>query len=246
MSIVLRLNEWLNTNAPLVKRAIRSVISKAARTRFGERKFSATIASDQYDVVFQNIYLRNWWGSTESVSGCGSERRRTESLRRGLVEWCLKHHIHSIFDAPCGDFSWMNDVVRLANLSYKGGDIVAELVQKNIEKEISHCSFVRFDILTDSLPSVDAWLCRDVLFHFPNSAVQTVLRRFENSDIRFFLANQFEKTKSHPDIDFGKYRPVNLCCPPFSWPRPSRLIFDGDEDDVDRYLGVWENPKFRS
>jgi hypothetical protein len=97
--------------------------------------------------------------------------------------------------------------------------------------------------LKDPLPKVEAWLCRDVLFHFPNAAIQTALERFVKSDIRFLLTTHFEKTIEHPEIEFGEYRPVNLCRPPFNWPPPSHLIFDGDEDDGDRYLAVWRNPR---
>jgi hypothetical protein len=237
LSIVLRMNEWLNANAPLVKRLVRSIVSKDARARFAEKKFSATIDSEHYDIVFK--------GSKESTSGCGSERRRTETIRNGLIDWCVKNNIGSMLDAPCGDFNWMNDVVQSANLLYTGGDIVPDLVRNNIEKNANKCSFVVFDILSDRLPSVDAWLCRDVLFHFPNSAIQGVLRRFEESEVRFFLATHFENTNTHPDIEFGRYRPVNLCRSPFNWPRPSYLIFDGDDDDTDRYLGIWENPRLK-
>jgi hypothetical protein len=246
MNIVLRLNEWLNANAPLVKRAIRAIVSIKTRNRFAEQKFRATIDNDSYDVIFRNIYLRNWWGSTESISGCGSEFHRTSSVRRGLVEWCLNNHISSIFDAPCGDFNWMKDVVCRANLMYLGGDIVPELIQKNEENREDRCSFVAFDILNDSPPNVEAWLCRDVLFHFPNAAIERVLERFKNSNIRFLLTTHFEKTTSNSDIDFGRYRPVNLCYPPFNWPRPIYLISDGDEKEADRCLGVWENPKYQA
>jgi len=244
MKIVLRLNEWLNANSPLVKRVIRSIVPNKTRKIFAERKFAATIDNDSYDVIFRNIYLRNWWGSTESISGCGSEFRRTSSVRRGLIEWCMNNRITSIFDAPCGDFNWMKDVVRKANLIYHGGDIVSELIQKNVKNSDDSYNFVAFDILNDSLPNVEAWLCRDVLFHFPNSAIERVLGRFKNSDIRFLLTTHFENITSHSDIDFGRYRPVNLCYPPFNWPRPLHLIYDGDEKETDRYLGVWQNPKY--
>ena len=132
----------------------------------------------------------------------------------------------------------------LLRLNYLGGDIVAELVENNKDKLCDRCQFMEFDIIKDELPHVDAWLCRDVLFHFPNAAIQTVLDRFIKSDIRFFLTSHFNGTRAHPDIKFGRYRKVNLCYPPFNWPQPSQLIYDGDRQDGDRYLGIWENPKF--
>jgi hypothetical protein len=140
----------------------------------------------------------------------------------------------------------MKEVVRNSNIQYIGGDIVPELIDKNNANDRQAGEFMVFDILQDRLPDVQAWLCRDVLFHLPNAQIQVVLDRFAKSDIRFLLTTHFENITAHPDIGFGKYRPVNLCCAPFNWPRPSLLIADSDARDTDRFLGVWENPKFRS
>jgi hypothetical protein len=244
LQTLLRVNDWLNAKAPLVKRALRLVIPHKLRCYFADQKFDLTIKHGAYDVTFQNIYRRNWWGSTESVSGCGSELERTASLRKGLVEWLRNKNIQSLFDAPCGDFNWVEGVVNSAPITYIGGDIVSELIVRNTQKAPSDCQFLTFDILADDLPEVDAWLCRDLLIHFPNSAVQLILKKFANSNIKYFLATHFKGTEDHPDIEYGKYRPVNLCRYPFNWPQPVHLIFDGDKTDTDRYIGVWRNPAF--
>lgn len=239
---LLRLNEWLNARAPLVKRGLRMVIPNTLRCYFADQKFALTIKHDDYLLTFQNIYRRNWWGSAESVSGCGSEVERTASARKGLIQWLRDNQIHSLFDAPCGDFNWMESVLNSAPVTYIGGDIVFDLIARNAQKAPSDCQFLTFDILVDDPPEVDAWLCRDVLIHFPNAAVQLILKKFANSTIKYFLATHFEDTTEHPDIEYGKYRPVNLCRHPFNWPAPVHLIFDGDKTDTDRYIAVWRNP----
>jgi hypothetical protein len=244
LNTLLRLNDWLNAKAPWVKGGLRLIIPHKLRCYFADRKFELTIRHDAYDVTFQNIYRRNWWGSTESVSGCGSEVARAASLRNGLIEWIRNNKIRSLLDAPCGDFNWVEGVVKSAPITYLGGDIVSDLIVRNNQKAPSDCRFRTFDILADDLPEVDAWLCRDVLIHFPNAAIQLILRRFANSNIKYFLATHFQDTAAHPDIDFGKFRPVNLCRYPFNWPQPVHLIFDGDKTNMDRYIGVWENPTF--
>jgi hypothetical protein len=241
----LRLNEWLNTRAPGLKGILRRLIPKTTRDAFADRKFAETIDSGNYDTVFRNIYLHNWWGSPESISGCGSELERTSALRAGLIEWSSRNAITSILDAPCGDFNWMKEVVRDTKVKYIGGDIVPELIDKNNANNQQHGAFIVFDILKDHLPDVEAWVCRDVLFHLPNAQIQAVLDRFAKSDIRFLLTTHFENITAHPNIGFGKYRPVNLCRAPFNWPRPSFLIADGDAKDTDRFLGIWENPNLR-
>jgi hypothetical protein len=111
---LLRFNDWLNARAPLVKRGLRLVIPNTLRCYFADRKFERTIKHDDYLLTFQNIYRRNWWGSAESVGGCGSEVERTASVRKGLIEWLRENQIQSLFDAPCGDFNWMESVVHSA------------------------------------------------------------------------------------------------------------------------------------
>jgi hypothetical protein len=244
MLSILRVNDWLNSRAPGVKRIVRTLVPNGVRISFAERKFAATIASDDYSTVFRNIYLKNWWGSEESISGCGSELDRTASVRDGLTNWFKGQGITSVFDAPCGDYKWMKEVVARTGITYIGGDIVPELIASNVAENKDASKFLVFDILKSPLPSAQAWICRDVLFHLPNAEVQRVLERFTSSDIRFLLTTHFENVTVHDDIPFGRYRPVNLCQAPFNWPRPSGLIFDGDRKDKDRFLGIWENPRF--
>jgi hypothetical protein len=245
MQTILRFNEFLNRRVPVLKTIARAVIPHGIRARFAARKFSLTIEDSSYSKTFANIHQKNWWGSRESISGCGSQLNRTVTIRRELRQWIGANNIRSIFDAPCGDYNWMNEVIKSSNVRYLGGDIVEEIIHTNSSKfaTTDQISFAMFDILQDTLPDADAWVCRDVLFHFPNDAIATVLKRFEKSEIRFLLTSHFKDTNEHPDIKFGGYRPVNLCRPPFNWPAPYMVIFDGDNGaEADRYLGIWQNP----
>jgi hypothetical protein len=244
MKAILWLNEVVNQRAPTAKRLIRLLIPKRLQSRFAAKKFAMTIEDEDYAKTFTNIHSKNWWGSSESVSGYGSQLDRTVTIRRELPSWIKATAINSIFDAPCGDFNLVNAITQSTKVRYLGGDIVNDIVSTNNSRfATERVSFVVFDILRDTLPDTDAWLCRDVLFHFPNHAIATILARFLESGIRFFLASHFTDTIDHPDIQFGGYRPVNLCQPPFNWPKPLILIFDGDGgSESDRYLAVWENP----
>ena len=78
---------------------------------------------------FTDIYYGNGWTADESVSGQASTVENTFKLRRQLPELFDKFEIRSIFDAPCGDFNWMQHVIRdCNNVAYVGGDIVAPMI----------------------------------------------------------------------------------------------------------------------
>jgi O-antigen/teichoic acid export membrane protein len=242
MQILLKINELINARAPAFKPLIRAILPSKLRTAFVKAKFEATIEGGGYIQTFENIHSKNWWGSAESVSGYGSQLSRTVTLRRELVKWLGVNQIGSMLDAPCGDYNWMREVVDRSHIQYIGGDIVASIIEHNTStySDGKRVAFSRFDVLEDALPNVDFWLCRDLLFHFPNSAIEKVLARAAESNIRFFGASHFKDTQKHGDISFGGYRPVNLCKSPFNWPEPSFLIFDGDDGAAqDRYLGIW-------
>ena len=70
---------------------------------------------------FTWIYQNDYWQSKESVSGTGSTLKYTENLRKELPSLFQKFGIHRVFDAPCGDFNWMSQLLREVDVSYIGG-----------------------------------------------------------------------------------------------------------------------------
>jgi hypothetical protein len=78
---------------------------------------------------FTEVYQKNIWHGTESVSGTGSDSRQTALLRRVLPETVAELGARSIIDAPCGDLHWMKDVPwESLGVDYTGVDIVPALV----------------------------------------------------------------------------------------------------------------------
>jgi hypothetical protein len=197
--------------------------------------------------IFESIHAKNWWHSGESKSGFGSELVRTESLRSHLEDWLSVHReeVSVLLDAPCGDFNWMQAVTLPDGVRYVGGDIVRSLVETNNASFASkNRSFIGIDIISDPLPKADAWLCRDVLFHFPFKDGCEVIERFRSSECRYFMSTSHEDAMNDKDIKFGWFRPVNLCIAPYNLGSPVERWKDAPEDEPDRYLGVWRNPKF--
>ena len=170
--------------------------------------------------TFSNIYNSNYWGDLESVSGPGSTLKYTEEIRKSLSHIINNLSINSMFDAPCGDFNWMQRVVEENKINYVGGDIVPEIISNN-QKKYQRQTFKEFDIVEDAFPTADLWICRDCFFHLPESYVIKSLKNFVKSDIKYLFTtthindNEFVNT----DIKVGGFRKIDLFLPPYNFPK---------------------------
>lgn len=173
------------------------------------------------ETVFTSIWKSNYWDNKESLSGPGSTLAETAALRAAIPELFEKYSINTLFDAPCGDLNWMSLVLKDAKFNYIGGDIVGEMVKINNQKfKSDRISFLKFDITTDPFPSVDAWLCRHVLFHLSNKDIYLALENFVHSDVRYIITTNCITDDKHVNIDIvtGDYRTLNLKMEPFNFP----------------------------
>ena len=80
--------------------------------------------------TFMDIYKKNLWKSSDSISGTGSDELQTETIVRELPKLFKEYQITTIHDIPCGDFLWMS-TVNLNDIDYLGSDIVPELIEEN-------------------------------------------------------------------------------------------------------------------
>jgi hypothetical protein len=201
----------------------------------------APVEPDLHD-VFTDIYRTNRWGSDETRSGPGSELQRMKRVIGRLGELIKELDVHSILDAPCGDFNWMR-YVDLHGADYLGGDVVAELVEANRARHRAPGrDFQLLDFTTQPVPRVDLILCRDALVHFSYQHVVEALTRFRESGSRYLLTTTFARTPANTDIRTGWWRPINLCLAPFGLPEPLRVIGDDESDDFyeDKALALWD------
>jgi hypothetical protein len=162
--------------------------------------------------IFTEIYQENVWGSTESVSGSGSQLSQTLHLRNELPVLLHDLSIRSFLDLPCGDCNWMNKV-DLGGIDYIGGDIVAELVDRNRQfyRESSR-RFKHLDIVSSILPRVDAILCRDCLVHLPLGSIFAALKNICSSGAFYLLTTHFSfrTIASNHDISTGGMAPAEF------------------------------------
>ena len=248
-SFIQRLQDAKRRDAIAYKLAAMAVPGPIRRKIF-EYYFNHSIKQNaDVRTIFESIHAKNWWRSGESISGVGSELKRTESLRSQLELWLSVHRdeVSVLLDAPCGDFNWIRAVKLPNNMRYVGGDIVRSLIESNSANFANDdYSFIDMDIISGALPIGDAWLCRDVLFHFPFKEGGEVVERFRASRFKYFMATTNDDAKNDKDIKFGWFRPVNLSIAPYNLGPPIERWKDAPENEPDRYIGVWQNPRLHN
>jgi hypothetical protein len=197
--------------------------------------------------VFEEIYKNNYWTSEESKSGIGSTLEFTTPIRARLPRLLNKYKVSSILDAPCGDFNWMSHV-NLGDRHYTGGDIVSDLVLDTQKRYGGpHRKFIIYDIVSNEVPPVDLWICRDILFHLTFGDALRVLERAASSKIRFFLSTTFNYVKDNIDLEStGGFRSINLQRAPFNLPPPIEQLDDFVVPRVPRSLGLWRRDQIES
>ena len=179
--------------------------------------------------IFSAIYEQKLWAQNESVSGEGSTLAATENVRRELPRLFEKFAIRSLFDAPCGDFYWMQHVVRETGITYHGADIVPPMIAKNNETYgRGDIRFSVLDITRDPFPHADLWFCRDCLIHLSDRDVLAALTNFCASGISYILTTTVPRESgiANCDIPTGQYREINLYASPFNLPADALTRLD--------------------
>jgi hypothetical protein len=192
---------------------------------------------------FTEVYQKNAWKGTESVSGTGSDLAQTARLREILPALVKELGAKSIVDAPCGDLHWMKDVDwEGMGVSYTGVDIVTELVA-GLRGKFPTRRFECVDLVTDILPRAEVVFCRDCLVHLPLDVVRGVLRNVAKSGATWLVTTTFPVSGVNSEVRWSGWRPLNLQAAPFSLPKPFKLINEGCTEDggkyADKSLGVW-------
>lgn len=190
--------------------------------------------------IFTRYYEHNYWRNRESRSGAGSTLDYTANIRQRVPELIAQLQVTSVLDAPCGDYHWFAHVARPAHVQYVGGDIVASMVA-DCQRRYGNANtrFVELDITADSLPKVDLWLCRDVLFHLSNQDIFRALENLLASDIQWLLTSTHPECARNSDVPTGHFRLLNLRLPPFALPPPITEIDDWIAGYPVRKLALW-------
>jgi hypothetical protein len=224
-----------------------NIVKNAARRmpglRWAYRKaYNLSLRLKSPEQVFTDIYRHNRWFGTDSVSGVGSDAVQTSVIVEKIPELLKEFGIASILDVPCGDFFWMSRI-DLGDTAYIGGDIVQDIVDRDIREHSGrNVSFRKIDLTTDALPKVDLILVRDCLVHLSYDDISRALRNICGSGATYLLATTFPGRRNH-DIPTGRWRPLDLQATPFEFPAPAQLINEGCTEAGgqfhDKSLGLW-------
>lgn len=188
--------------------------------------------------VFSEIYHSDAWGPhSETVSGRGSTRERTETLTSQLPSLLKELEAETLLDAPCGDFNWMK-YVDLGSVKYIGVDIVEDLISRNRRLyEAERRTFMALDITKDYLPRADIILCRDCLIHLSFKRIHAAIANFKRTNATHILCTTHITVLENLDCLDGDWRSLNLQLSPFNFPPPVKLIVEDPE--LGKCLGVW-------
>ncbi|WP_042419693.1 class I SAM-dependent methyltransferase [Streptacidiphilus anmyonensis] len=204
------------------------------------------------EALFTEIFQTNHWGSSESVSGPGSELRQTEAVRAALASVLARYPIRTVTDVGCGDVNWIRHVDGFDQLDrYIGLDVVADLVRRNQERYGNErVSFRQADLSRDEIPAADLVIARDCLVHLTHHEALAFLDRLAASSSTWLLTTTYVGLAENRDTTGSHWRPLNLQTAPFCLPAPT-LHFDTDFTDNGRHhpgngLGLWKIDQLRA
>lgn len=174
------------------------------------------------------IYEKNLWGGerAEFYSGLGSHHPETVDPYIAVVSDFLKELKTPpvVCDLGCGDFNIGKKLVKYTK-KYIAVDIVPELIAHNKKEfKAANLEFHALDIATETLPSGDCAILRQVLQHISNAEITSVVGKLYNFQYVILTEHlpegDFEPNKdiiSGQGIRLKKQSGVNLTTSPFNF-----------------------------
>ncbi len=227
----------LNINYWLRKIFVTKIFQKLIKNKSSLRK-----------TVFTSIYKSKHWAQHGdlpdeyiSVSGHGSNinTEQSNNLISSLVEFINKNNINSILDMPCGDFLWMNKLLKQVEIrNYLGLDIVEDIINQNIKLyENENISFKACDIVDyETSEDFDLVLMRDFFIHTNNEDIKRILINIKKMNIKYFAFENYNISKN-VDVIPGKHRKINLKLHPFNLMEPFHSFKDYE---IDKFIYIYE------
>jgi hypothetical protein len=181
-----------------------------------------------HEHIFTEFFLRNSWGSAESVSGISATLSRTESIRQKLPAMFQTLGIQSIVDIGCGDWNWMRHV-DLSGISYLGIDIVEPLVEQ-LQSRYTNPTirFQKTNVLEEPPETADLWIVRDFCGLYGYDEIKQLFQQFISSESRFIAITSIDACDNQDSLP-GTWRALNLRDAPFNLPEPVCVLDDGQQ-----------------
>lgn len=194
--------------------------------------------------IFKYIYESGYWidyntRSNQSRSGKGSNIERALYLQNSLKIFFKKNKIRKIIDIGCGDFNWMNNLLKdIEYDSYLGVDIVDDLIEQNSQKYGNQkVKFISKDIVSDDLGFIkksDFILIRHVFIHLDNSSIIKIINKIKNLDFKYLGITSDPKISKNVDLKTeGRFREINLIIEPFNLNKNYEVINESKNGILD-------------
>jgi hypothetical protein len=190
--------------------------------------------------IFSKIYKNEEWGGQGDtpLSGPGSSLWYTEQLRSAFPGIIEQFNVKTLFDAGCGDLTWMGTLVDTLDIKYIGADVVDFLIEKNRAK-FPNLDLRVMDITVDPLPQADMMLCRDCMFHMSFKDIYATLNNFLRSGTPLLFTTCHDTPAENVNITTGGYAELNFKKHPFNFPDPVFSINDTLPSFVKRNVCIW-------
>jgi hypothetical protein len=192
--------------------------------------------------TFNEIYDKGSWAKGpdgKGTSGVGSTREITREYRAFLEDFIKSHDIKSIVDAGSGDWEF-SSAVDWNHARYLGVD-VSDTVVDAVKRKYAN-ERVKFQVgdVTQSLPSADLLICKDVLQHLSFAQVKSFIKNnLKKGKYKWALITN-DRGPENRDIKAGDFRPINLSAPPFSVKKlvDQPVAFDGQPEKIVELLDL--------
>ena len=170
--------------------------------------------------TFTQIYKNNVWGNNEhslyvGSSGGGSDLNYNRTYISFLKSFLQDSNIRSVVDVGCGDFRCGPHIYdEFKNISYIGFDVYKDLVNaNNQEYGNENRRFEHLDVVTniDKLPSADLCIIKDVLQHYQNGVIISILDGIISNKLYKYilLTNCSYQWDEKREFQMGDFRPLN-------------------------------------
>ncbi len=186
--------------------------------------------------IFKTIYTSNFWrdykdpSNEESKSGFGSDLPKITKFIEDYRNFIIDNKISSILDFGCGDFIYMNEVIKeLPNIKYTGMDIVESIIDSNNKKYSNeNIKFKVIDAVEEDVEGTfDLVMSRFVMIHLDNADNQKFLNKLKRIDSKFVALTSAPSLEENYDLKkTGKYRDVNLKISPYNLKNELKSITD--------------------
>ena len=199
--------------------------------------------------IFYLIYKTNHWNRYQKinknnilVSGPGSipGSIQTKNIIDNLDFFIKKNNIKSILDMPCGDFSWMQDLIKKNNyINYTGYDIVEDIIFYNNKKySKNNISFFCKDIVNETnFNNFDLVFIRDFFIHIDYVSINKILDNIKRSKVKFIACSNNNNAINNKDIAVGQHRKINLTIEPFYM---NEIFYAFSEGVDDCYINIYK------